>query len=102
MNWHVQICNKAMVLYTMLLKVEEIINLIVKLPPRLVLPETFSLSLSLSLSLFLFCFFIAQEIRINKNRDQRLGLSVMGGSDRPGHVFRRGDRPGLLINKVTY
>ena len=29
-----------------------------------------------------------------------LGLRVMGGVDRPKHIFRQGDRPGMFILEV--
>lgn len=47
----------------------------------------------------IFCCW--QEVHIAKDKDQKLGLSIMGGADRPGHVFNRGDRPGCKINKVS-
>lgn len=29
-----------------------------------------------------------------------LGLRIMGGFDRPQHVFRQGDKPGIFILKI--
>ena len=29
-----------------------------------------------------------------------LGLRVMGGADRPKHIFRQGDRPGIFILEI--
>ena len=29
-----------------------------------------------------------------------LGVGIMGGSDRPTHVFRQGDKPGIFIREV--
>ena len=30
-----------------------------------------------------------------------LGLDIMGGSDRPTHIFRQGDKPGLFVLAVS-
>ena len=38
-------------------------------------------------------------MEIHKN-DCHLGLRIMGGADRPGHVFRQGDKPGIFILMV--
>ena len=43
----------------------------------------------------------SQEVTITRSEGTRLGLSVMGGSDRPGHVFHRGDRPGIIVTRVS-
>jgi len=29
-----------------------------------------------------------------------LGIKIMGGIDRPRHVFRQGDKPGIFILKI--
>lgn len=42
-----------------------------------------------------------QEITFPRAEGARLGLAVMGGSDRPGHVFHKGDRPGIVVTCVS-
>lgn len=32
--------------------------------------------------------------------EMSLGVAIMGGSDRPTHVFRQGDKPGIFIREV--
>ncbi|XP_065190337.1 kelch-like protein 3 [Sycon ciliatum] len=41
-----------------------------------------------------------EEVQIIKSKADRLGLCIMGGLDRPGHVFKKGDRPGCLITGI--
>lgn len=41
-----------------------------------------------------------ETVEINRS-DRLLGLRIMGGADRPGHVFRQGDKPGIFILMVT-
>lgn len=41
-----------------------------------------------------------EKVEIYRN-DRLLGLRIMGGADRAGHVFRQGDKPGIFILMVT-
>ena len=29
-----------------------------------------------------------------------MGVAIMGGSNRPTHIFRQGDKPGIFIRDV--
>ena len=46
-------------------------------------------------------FFAFQQVELVKTKDGPLGLRIMGGSDKPTHVFRQGDKPGIFIREVT-
>jgi hypothetical protein len=41
-----------------------------------------------------------ETVEICRNNES-LGLRIMGGSERPHHVFRQGDKPGIFILMVT-
>ena len=62
-----------------------------------------SLSLSLSLPLplppSLHTHIHTQVVEVYRENTV-LGLRVMGGADRPKHIFRQGDRPGIFILEV--
>lgn len=40
-----------------------------------------------------------QMVEVNVD-DVALGIRIMGGVDRPKHVFRQGDKPGIFILQV--
>lgn len=40
-----------------------------------------------------------EEVELHKSNCS-LGIAVMGGSDRPQHIFRQGDKPGIFIRDV--
>lgn len=47
------------------------------------------------------CFITcAQTVEMTRNGNP-LGLDIMGGSDRPTHIFRQGDKPGLFVLAVS-
>ena len=45
-------------------------------------------------------FACTQTLEIVRN-GSTLGLDIMGGSDRPTHIFRPGDKPGLFVLAVS-
>lgn len=45
-------------------------------------------------------FACTQTLEIVRN-GSALGLDIMGGSDRPTHIFRPGDKPGLFVLAVS-
>ena len=40
-----------------------------------------------------------QTVEITRGAES-IGLGIMGGSDRPTHVFRQGDKPGVFVREV--
>ena len=65
------------------------LSLSLSLPPSLPLSSTVSTSILPP----------AQVVEVYRE-DTVLGLRVMGGADRPKHIFRQGDRPGIFILEV--
>ena len=57
-------------------------------------------SLSPSLILSLPHSLLIQTVEICRDNES-LGLRIMGGSERPHHVFRQGDKPGIFILMVS-
>jgi len=52
---------------------------------------------TISIQLIFAC---TQTLEIVRN-GSALGLDIMGGSDRPTHIFRQGDNPGLFVLAVS-
>lgn len=50
--------------------------------------------------LILYSVALLQEVELYKSNCS-LGVAVMGGSDRPQHIFRQGDKPGIFIRDVS-
>ena len=51
-------------------------------------------------SLFFLHSLLIQTVEICRDNES-LGLRIMGGSERPHHVFRQGDKPGIFILMVS-
>ena len=41
-----------------------------------------------------------QTVVINRGAES-IGMGIMGGSDRPTHVFRQGEKPGVFVREVS-